>query len=226
MDTDILKTENPGIDKVLKRGTAEILEKDPAGIFLLDTVSDAYMIASTDPDKAVQWILKHSYREYRLFAVSGDVIADFIKKRLAFQNVLKCRQMVYSGKKIELPQCALTTRPACEEDLSFILSHYDILSREELSKIILGRKLILGELDGKRVGFVGEHLEGSLGILYILPEYRRRGFGAYLEKYQMNEMLKEGYIPFGQVEEGNRKSLNLQKKLGFTECSEFVYWFF
>lgn len=226
MGTDLLKAENPGIDKVLKRGTAEILERDADGIFLLDTVSDAYMIASTDTDKAVQWILKHSYRDYRLFAAAGDFIADFIKERLAFQNVLKCRQMVYSGKKIELPQCALTTKPAFAEDLDFILAHYNILSREELLKIILRGKLILGELDGKRVGFVGEHLEGSLGILYILPEYRKRGFGAYLEKYQMNEMLKEGYIPFGQVEEGNRKSLNLQKKLGFTECSEFVYWFF
>ena len=102
----------------------------------------------------------------------------------------------------------------------------EILSREELTKIITRRKLIMGLLNGKPVGFVGEHLEGSLGILYILPEYRKQGFAAYLEKYQMNEMLKDGYLPFGQVEVGNEKSLNLQKKLGFKECSGFVYWFF
>lgn len=226
MGTDLPGTEDPGIEKVLRRGTAEILERDDDGIFLFDTVSEAYMISSTDSGKAAQWILRHSDRNYKLLVASGDSIADFIKEKLSFQNVLKCYQLIFSGEKPKLPKTSLETRHAAEEDLDFILAHYDILSREELTKIITRRKLIMGLLNGKPVGFVGEHLEGSLGILYILPEYRKQGFAAYLEKYQMNEMLRDGYIPFGQVEVGNEKSLNLQKKLGFKECSGFVYWFF
>jgi GNAT superfamily N-acetyltransferase len=226
MGTDLPGTEDPGIEKVLLRGTAEILERDDDGIFLFDTVSEAYMISSTDAEKAAQWILRHSDRDYRLFAVNGDPTADFIRENMGFKNMLKCRQLVYYGEINKLPQTPLTTRYAAEEDLDFILAHYDILSREELAKIILRRKLIMGLLNGKPVGFVGEHLEGSLGILYILPEYRKQGFAAYLEKYLMNEMLKDGYFLFGQVEVGNEKSLNLQKKLGFKECSGFVYWFF
>lgn len=226
MGTGLPGTENPGIEKVLRRGTAEILERDDDGIFLFDTVSEAYMISSTDSGKAEQWILRHSDRNYKLLVASGDSIADFIKEKLSFQNVLKCYQLIFSGEKPKLPKTSLETRHAAEEDLDFILAHYDILSREELTKIITRRKLIMGLLNGKPVGFVGEHLEGSLGILYILPEYRKQGFAAYLEKYQMNEMLKDGYLPFGQVEVGNEKSLNLQKKLGFKECSGFVYWFF
>ena len=226
MGTGLPGTENPGIEKVLRRGTAEILERDDDGIFLFDTVSEAYMISSTDSGKAAQWILRHSDRNYKLLVASGDSIADFIKEKLSFQNVLKCYQLIFSGEKPKLPKTSLETRHAAEEDLDFILAHYDILSREELTKIITLRKLVMGLLNGKPVGFVGEHLEGSLGILYILPEYRKQGFAAYLEKYQMNEMLRDGYIPFGQVEVGNEKSLNLQKKLGFKECSGFVYWFF
>jgi GNAT superfamily N-acetyltransferase len=226
MGTDLPGTEDPGIEKVLLRGTAEILERDDDGIFLFDTVGEAYMISSTDAEKAAQWILRHSDRDYRLFAVNGDPTADFIRENMGFKNMLKCRQLVYYGEINKLPQTPLTTRYAAEEDLDFILAHYDILSREELTKIITRRKLIMGLLNGKPVGFVGEHLEGSLGILYILPEYRKQGFAAYLEKYLMNEMLKDGYFPFGQVEVGNEKSLNLQKKLGFKECSGFVYWFF
>ena len=226
MGTDLPGTEDPGIEKVLLRGTAEILERNDDGIFLFDTVSEAYMISSTDAEKAAQWILRHSDRDYRLFAVNGDPTADFIRENMGFKNMLKCRQLVYYGEINKLPQTPLTTRYAAEEDLDFILAHYDILSREELAKIILRRKLVIGLLNGKPVGFVGEHLEGSLGILYILPEYRKQGFAVYLEKYLMNEMLKDGYFPFGQVEVGNEKSLNLQKKLGFKECSGFVYWFF
>ena len=48
MGTGLPGTENPGIEKVLRRGTAEILERDDDGIFLFDNVSEEYMIASTD----------------------------------------------------------------------------------------------------------------------------------------------------------------------------------
>lgn len=43
MGTDLPGTEDPGIEKVLLRGTAEILERDDDGIFLFDTVSEAYI---------------------------------------------------------------------------------------------------------------------------------------------------------------------------------------
>jgi len=84
MGTDLPGTEDPGIEKVLLRGTAEILERDDDGIFLFDTVSEAYMISSTDAEKAAQWILRHSDRDYRLFAVNGDPTADFIRENRVF----------------------------------------------------------------------------------------------------------------------------------------------
>ena len=76
MGTGLPGTENPGIEKVLRRGTAEILERDDDGIFLFDTVSEAYMISSTDSGKAEQWILRHSDRNYKLLVAAGDYTAD------------------------------------------------------------------------------------------------------------------------------------------------------
>ena len=32
-------------------------------------------------------------------------------------------------------------------------------------------------VDGQLAGFVGEHSEGSMGMLEIFPAYRRRGLG-------------------------------------------------
>lgn len=226
MGIDLKKIENLGIEKVLRRGSAEILERDDEGIFLFDTVSEAYMIFSLDNERAKQWILKHSDRHYTLFAVTGESVADFVAEQFGFPNILKCHQFAYFGEEPRLSENGLTVRTATLRDMDFIIENYDLLSENEFTKIIMREKLMLGELDGKPVGFVGEHLEGSMGILFVLPAYRNRGFATYLEKYQMKKMLKEGYIPFGQVVVGNEKSFNLQKKIGLQEGAEYVYWFF
>ena len=36
--------------------------------------------------------------------------------------------------------------------------------------------------------------------------------------------LKEGFIPFGQVEKGNHASLALQKKIGMTVSDNLICW--
>ncbi|MBR6008742.1 MAG: GNAT family N-acetyltransferase, partial [Clostridia bacterium] len=77
---------------------------------------------------------------------------------------------------------------------------------------------------GRLVGFIGEHLEGSMGILYVFPEYRRRGFGAALQARLMARTIKQGYIPFGQVEKTNTASLLMQKKLGMTQSDRLIVW--
>ena len=74
------------------------------------------------------------------------------------------------------------------------------------------------------VGFIGEHLEGSMGMLYIFPEYRRKGFASALEKIYISKTIEKGFIPFGQVEKSNRESLNLQKKIGMTQSDKIICW--
>ena len=74
------------------------------------------------------------------------------------------------------------------------------------------------------MGFIGEHLEGSMGLLYIFPEYRRKGFGTVLETYLIAKTMEDGYIPFGQVEKDNLRSLSLQKKIGMTTSDNLIVW--
>ena len=46
---DITGIEYLGLDRVLKRGTAEIIEEHEKALFIHDSVSDAYLLACTDP---------------------------------------------------------------------------------------------------------------------------------------------------------------------------------
>ena len=78
--------------------------------------------------------------------------------------------------------------------------------------------------EGNLVGFIGEHLEGSMGMLYIYPEHRRQGYAEALEKIGFAKNLEKGLIPFGQVETDNLPSYELQKKMGLTQADKLVYW--
>lgn len=84
---------------------------------------------------------------------------------------------------------------------------------------------MLGIFDGEKLaGFIGVHDEGSLGMLEVLPPYRRRGYGLALQLAIIRAALAEGRYAYGQVAEHNAPSLALQQKAGMTVCPEKIYW--
>ena len=104
------------------------------------------------------------------------------------------------------------------------LTEDGIKELEELEKVVGRQGILLGYYQGQLIGFIGEHLEGSMGILYVFPEYRHRGFGAALRTHLIAKTIEKGYIPFGQVEKGNYASLSLQKKIGMTQSDHLIVW--
>lgn len=77
---------------------------------------------------------------------------------------------------------------------------------------------------GQLAAFIGMHHEGSMGILEVLPEYRRRGLAMALEGWLIRWHLERGWTPFCHVYEDNPASHALQKKLGLTPAPEQVVW--
>ena len=60
--------------------------------------------------------------------------------------------------------------------------------------------------------------------LYVFPEYRHRGFGSALQMHYIVKTMENGYVPFGQVEKGNRNSLKQQQKIGMTRSDNLIVW--
>ena len=103
---------------------------------------------------------------------------------------------------------------------------YNKLSEEEIDILLNTESLFGGYKEENLVGFIGNHLEGSIGLLEIFPPYRRLGYGETLECFMVNHMLEQGRVPFGHIEIENDKSIALQKKLGFTLSEDKLYWLF
>lgn len=72
-----------------------------------------------------------------------------------------------------------------------------------------------GFKDGECVGFIGTHEEGTMGMLEILPEFRRHGYGEALEQFLANDYIDQNRIPYCHILETNSASLSLQRDMGF-----------
>ena len=75
-------------------------------------------------------------------------------------------------------------------------------------------------------GFIGTHSEGSMGMLEVFPEHRRKGYGMMLESYLIRWHLERGWTPFGHVIDGNEASIRLQQKAGMEKGDLPAIWVF
>ncbi len=73
-------------------------------------------------------------------------------------------------------------------------------------------------------GIIGIHEEGSIGMLYVKPQYRHRKLATALETYAFNMALENGWIPYGQIIVGNEASMKLQESMGLHFSKSSVYW--
>ena len=90
---------------------------------------------------------------------------------------------------------------------------------------IMREKGVFGAIaDGKLVGFIGRHDDGSMGMLEIFEQARRRGIGSALERFLITFVMTYGRMPYCDVYTDNPESMALQRKLGLTAASDYTFW--
>ena len=221
---DLNTIENLNIKYVLDRGTGTIIYQNDSTILVHDEVSKALMLASDDVEEGIEILDKNITSKDLLLMVSNVELGGIAFKKYGFEEKMECFQVVYNGEGISEHKGGLSFREATLDDLPFISAEYDLISEEELKEVISRHNIILGYTDEGIVGFIGEHLEGSIGLLYILPQYRRRGYASELEKEKIRRTLAKGFIPFGQVVTSNDASMRLQESLGLTRSDGTILW--
>ncbi len=212
-----------GLDRVLKRGSGETIAEQDDALLIRDRVSGAYFLACEDAAVGIPLLDRYIGQGWDLLMVSDHALGRAVFERYGFSEKLECYQVAYYGEK-PVTDDGLTIRTADARDLAMLIENYRMISPKELEKVVERECVLLGYDRDQLIGFIGEHLEGSMGILYVFPEYRRRGFGASLQKHLIARTMEKGFIPFGQVEKENQASLMLQKKLGMTQSDRPIVW--
>lgn len=230
--------------ELISRGQAELIYAEGATICLYDTVSGVYFHTTDDYEKGCLGMAK--IKEYAIAHGGMDTLAcmalhqenmcEVAKEALGVLPFITCKIAVYT-KKEKLPITGLyTTNGKTAEGMVEIrrigpeyaeeaAAFYDGPDGADYVREHLEEFGLYGAfLDEKLVGYIGRHPEGSLGILQVMPEYRRRKIAKALETYMINLSLEIGHVPFTEVVVGNEKSVALQESLGLCFAKGLIYW--
>ena len=221
---DINLIENLNFKHVIDRGTGRIIVHTEKELIVFDERSKTLMIACDDAHEGLEELDKIDMSDIFLVLTSNLKLGNLIYDKYKFTGKMNCYQVAYLQKGVPLLDGELSFREATLDDFSFIISEYNHISEEDIKKAIERKNIIIGYKDGKAVGFIGEHQEGSMGMLQVLSDYRRCGYGQELEKEMISRTISKGFIPFAQIVEDNTASICLQKKLGLSKSDNLIMW--
>ncbi len=201
--------------RALKHG-ARLVHADQDGVAVLKPQYNFYLVTGNNPMAFVDKIVSPE-----LIELCGSRYALQMKAHCNLETVLECHQYYYPQVTI---QSDLPLEKLTPSDAEFVFDHYDLADPEEVVEAI-GQGRMFGVRDkGKLFAFIGLHEDYSMGMLEVLPAYRRQGWGEKLERALIAHLLSIGELPYGHVIIGNDNSTRLQEKLGFTLCSDTVTW--
>lgn len=205
----------------MKEGRAEIVYDSETALLLRETVCDVHFLAVQSAQDAEK-LLRDLREKDSVVVLHGKALFD-IAEKLGYEVDPPCCQAMYTGSPLPVGG-ELTLRHPDEADFETVDANYHLINGAELHKDFAKPEFLGGYLCGKLVGFAGLHSEGSMGLLTVLPDYRRRGFAQQIYSALINSQLEKGRIPYAQIYTDNINSLNLQKKLGFTLSSDVIAW--
>ena len=144
-----------------------------------------------------------------------------------FSIHLSCNQYRYVGEPFELNK-EYQIEEVTMDDFPYLYEkYYPIIREEGYIESAISRGMLKCVIDNKIVGFIGEHPEHSIGLLFVDESYRRIGIARELEKAMINKMIKEGKTPIDHVEKDNVKSQLLQNSLPNMVIDEgYIDWYF
>ncbi|XP_019726036.1 glycine N-acyltransferase-like protein 3 isoform X1 [Hippocampus comes] len=136
--------------------------------------------------------------------------------------------------QLYLPNSSHLVTPAFNSDINSRISSLDLSHAHLVNQTWkfggdeLGYKKIVRQISnfpsycitdhqGQPVSWLLLHENLSLGMLYTLPEHRRKGYATVLVYTMAQRLLAEGYPVFTYVEEGNMVSFKMFKNLGFID---------
>ncbi|HHV32980.1 GNAT family N-acetyltransferase [Caproiciproducens sp. LBM24188] len=202
---------------------AKIVQVCADGVLLSHPAAQVYMI-SADSEETMRRLMSQIDHAQEV-VIHQEQFLPLVQEAFGLTEATVCHQAVYTGSTLlPEPESSLTFRTLDETYLSFLCENYTRGSRDYLSER-LQAGVMTGAFAGTEItAFMGMHAEGSMGLLEVLPQFRRRGIAQALEIHYLNTLLRQGRIPYGQIIVGNEASIRLHEKLGFTFSKGTVTW--
>ncbi len=154
----------------------------------------------------------------------GDAVCEKFKN---IKNKKACYQILYKEPfGVQIPEnTTVKELPPTDENIDFVTATYTLgFAREDIKRLMQNFTFYATYTGGEISGYIGRHDEGSIGLLEIMPKFRRKGLGAFLVDYSVKMVNEQGDIAYCNIETTNEKSLKMHLKMNFIPSDKFVYW--
>lgn len=208
---------NISIIEPLRLERGQVLAAGPQGVAV--QVEDVTMVAADSYAAAMALVPP----DFHTLNVMGGRLAEQVQESLGLTCTCQCYQAAYL--ETERLSVAGDIRQLDMTYFQPVLEGYSLFHDPAYIAQRLTAGVIYGAfVEGHLAGFVGEHSEGSMGMLEVFPAFRRRGLALALESFQINRYLAQGRVPYDQVIVGNTASMALQRKAGMTLSTDTMAW--
>ena len=200
----------------IRRGIGEVRVANEKAIFLYNGPYNQTLYAT---DRHAARDVLSAFVDPATLCMLGRVGLRDAQYILGMHHLLPCYLAVYEKDEPPALDPKLDIRVLDRSFADAIREHYTgagHLDDGALEELLDAGKMLGGFEKGELVGFIGEHPEGALGIIEIIPEFRRRKWATSLITAKIMQHMAKGYVPWSQVWPDNAISLKLHEELGFT----------
>lgn len=153
-------------------------------------------------------------------------VRDYLQARYRFDWLTRCDLYVWNGKQLDLGVLdGCDIRPL---DLSYVKQvsdgtpyHADL---EDVRTCLTKHPSAALYVDNKAVCWCLLHVEGSLGMLFTVPEYRRRGYALRVMTALTQAVINDGNVPYAYIIEDNVASKSLALKYNLEPICKAEYF--
>lgn len=202
---------------------AKIKYYNQAGIML--KFEDIYMLAFKD-EKIAEQSLKQ-IDKCSMLAIHNDKYFNIINQKWRLNKEIVAYQYGYLKKYVRIINNPIVEiKEIGREYFEFIKENYSTPIEEAYLLERIDANVFVGAFIEKQiVGFAGCHIEGTIGFVEVIKEYRRLGIAQALEQYLMQKLIAENEIIYLQVEVDNYPSMRLHEKLGYERSDDIITWY-
>lgn len=212
--------------ETIYRSNAEIIYAERDGVLLLNIPGGTYMISAQSKEALEKMCGLISNPE--LITLHQAEYVPVLEEKYGYRHKMECFQCAYfSTEKLDEKVAeGIELRGLTMAELDFVFDNYNHPSDKSYITERIEAGMLGAFCSNDCAGFIGTHSEGTMGILQVMPDYRRRGIAHSLESALINRMVDMGYIPHAQIVTSNKASVLLQEKLGMSFSDKTVTWLY
>jgi len=199
----------------------EILETHSVGdAIMVKGISDKEWIYFSCKDKTeFENLLGLLKSEDNNFAILEDWMIPILNRKFKIEVELSTIKYILNPDVV-IPQNKIAVTELSPNDASYLYMNFDYSEYTNIAYIkerIIKSISAAVRIQDKLVAWAAIHDDGAIGMLHVLPEFRRQGLAKEVTIYIIKKLRGLGKLPFAHIEENNFNSINLVESLGFVK---------